>query len=116
MKEDDSRFQKELRPQLYVDDSLELFADLREIREEKQLFSEQVSWFGLGTQFFLIGSDIQEKESYVVKPKSRENMTIQSFPPQTKISDVFRVFYSRFLISICVDSSLSTTFVFLRIA
>ena len=34
MKEDDSRFQKELRPQLYVDDSLEVFLDLGEIRYE----------------------------------------------------------------------------------
>ena len=35
MKEDNSRFQKELRPQLYVDDSLEIFVDLDDIRDEK---------------------------------------------------------------------------------
>ncbi len=62
MKEDNSRFQKELRPQLYVDDSLEIFIDLDDIRDEKQKLDKNVSWFGLGTQFFLIASEIEEKE------------------------------------------------------
>ena len=65
MKEDNSRFQKELRPQLYVDDSLEVFVDLDDIRDEKQKLEKTVSWFGLGTQFFLIASEIEEKEQII---------------------------------------------------
>ena len=65
MKEDNSRFQKELRPQLYVDDSLEIFIDLDDIRDEKQKLDKNVSWFGLGTQFFLIASEIEEKEQII---------------------------------------------------
>ena len=42
MKEDNSRFQKELRPQLYVDDSLEIFVDLDDIRDEKQKLDKNV--------------------------------------------------------------------------
>ena len=41
----------------YVDDSLEIFIDLDDIRDEKQKLDKNVSWFGLGTQFFLIASE-----------------------------------------------------------
>ena len=78
MKEDDSRFQKELRPQLYVDDSLEVFLDLREIREEKQMLSKDVSWFGLGTQFFLIGTDIDTEDKSKIEGSSVEHLIINN--------------------------------------
>ena len=78
MKEDDSRFQKELRPQLYVDDSLEVFANLRDIREEKKVLSKDVSWFGLGTQFFLIGTDINEEDTSKIEGSSVEHLIINN--------------------------------------
>ena len=50
--------------------------DLDEIREENPKLDDKVSWFGLGTQFFLIASDIKEKD--IIASSSVEHIILNN--------------------------------------
>ena len=60
MSGDVGRFLDGIRPQIYVDESVETYYELDDLDEEIESFDLSPGWFGLGSRYFMVASMIKD--------------------------------------------------------